>query len=137
MEVIIWGDPHLQVLNPDTGQPDKVRLHGPFMDETWLVLPVKEGRGPWNHPFTNKPLTAEPIPQGNPEKDDQGRNVRFALRSVTVAPHDGQPERDHYYEMLLTQWHEDGCPEFIEFKKVRHTGGPILDDPGHGGAGRG
>lgn len=138
MEVTFWGDPHVSETNSISGSPDRFRLMGPQpVDGSWIVTPENSTPGQWNHPWPKLPKSAVPIPVDDPETDDQGRFIRFALHNVNVAPHDGQPEKLHEYEMTIVAWHRDGCPDKIEFLDVRHTDGPILDDPGHGGAGRG
>jgi hypothetical protein len=137
MEVIIQGDPHLDVMNPANGQPDRIRLHGPQpVTGTWIVQPVNGSAGPWVHPWTNTPYTAFPIPVSSPQTDPMGRFNLFGLASVKVAPHDNEAEKAHDYEMRFTTWHADGCPDKIEFVAFKHEDEPAYDDPGHGGAGR-
>jgi hypothetical protein len=137
MSVIFWGDPHLYVANPAHGKPDGIRLNGPNpASGKWLVMPENGSTGPWAHPWKeNVPYFAVPIPVGNPDKDNQGRFFRFRMDGVRVTPHDNDTEEEsHEYEMRITAWHNDGCPDDVEFLTLRHEGGPISDDPGHGGA---
>ena len=60
----------------------------------------------------------------------------FELWNVAVAPHNGEPERIHFYQMEITDYGSDGCPDYVFFHSIAHIPGPAILNPGHGGAGR-